>query len=244
MDTKKAVVVGGAIVLGAYLLKKFGDGGGGENPTVTLNPVSPVAGQQMQIILSGWPANIAVAIDIDDEHAGGVYTDANGAKTANIVAPAAGSHTLLAWGGDGISVSVNFTTTVEGGGETYGPAFILGAPVMSVSQYPNPTQTTMPHAEATITNNSGQKAKHRIGLYVDYYSQYIYPPVVLNYDDWYLAHSEVLVELNPGQSYHFVWDNYDAATNTWAGADLYRNYADFFLIDELGNRSQMTRMQV
>jgi hypothetical protein len=125
-------------------------------------------------------------------------------------------------------------------GQTYGPAFSFGQITGGVNPDNYSGLTSLAWISITITNNSGQVAKHKIGTYCDYYAQ----PYTntLDYDDAYCSASEKYIQLDPGQSFFY---NYDARQSIGQGgflAVLYQNYADFFVMDELGNKSGTIRL--
>lgn len=115
------------------------------------------------------------------------------------------------------------------------PPFNFGIPVVNGYQVPDMLEGLMyPHVSVLITNNNDEVVTHTIHTYMDYYAQPWAADLI--YDDRLCVPSEEVITLEPGQSYQYEFDG--ASAQNW----LYHNYADLFVMDELGHRSEMTRL--
>jgi hypothetical protein len=136
----------------------------------------------------------------------------------------------------GVGIGIALSTREAGGSNPppESPPFTFGTPVVTGSEVEGMPGVMAPSVSVLITNNNEETVTHTVNTYMDYYAQ---PwSDYLNGDDLLCVPSERVITLDPGQSYQYEFDG--SSAQNW----LYQNFADFFIMDELGHQSEMTRL--
>lgn len=137
------------------------------------------------------------------------------------------------------SLDVNLDPVVS---DTYGAPFTYGQinGLLYSGEDVGQGPVKIPIISIIIHNNSGQPARHKIGVYCDYYAQPY--SQIIDAASLYCGGSEKFVLLNPGESYSYEYDAIRAIGTGAALPALYNNFVDFWIQDENGNRSGSVRL--